>query len=246
MATRIDSPAAARTGRGFMADQGFFVRYAVVLAIFILFGFAQFAMRGFSSFSTAPFLVHVHGALMIGWLTVFIAQNLLVHRGELGVHRALGWASVGLLAAITATGLMVGYNAVALERVPPFFGTAYFLALTWIGTLAFAGTVAWGLALRKQVQWHRRAMLGSMFFLLEPALGRLLPMPLLGGWGEWATFACQLLFVGVLARHDRTVLAAVHPATKIIALLLFVSHVLLETLSRVPQFVAFAESVAAG
>lgn len=247
MATNVEAGLVMRTPqRGFMADQGFFVRYALVLAALILFGFAQFAMRGFSSFTTAPPIVHLHGGLMVGWLGIFITQNLLVHRGELGIHRKLGWISAGIAALILGTGVMVGYNAVAMHRVPPFFSNSYFLALTSVSSLLFAAMVGWAITLRRQVQWHRRVMLGAIFGLLEPALGRLLPMPLMGIWGEWVILAVQLVFVWVLARHDRKMLGNIHPATKAIAGILVASHVLIEVLARVPAFAAFAEAVAGG
>src|SRR5688572_16270209 len=99
MATQIETAGESvrPAQRGYLADQGFFVRYAVVLAAFIIFGFAQFAARGMSSFSTAPIMVHLHGGLMIAWLGIFIAQNLFVHKGELGLHRKLGWFSAVLV-----------------------------------------------------------------------------------------------------------------------------------------------------
>lgn len=247
MATIVEADLVMRRPqRGFMADQGFFVRYAVVLAVFIIFGFVQFGLRGFADVRTAPLLVHVHGGLMLGWLGIFVAQNLLVHRGELAIHRKLGWASVGIVVLILGTGIAVGYNAVATQRLPPFFSNAYFLALTAIGSIVFASMVAWAITLRRQVQWHRRLMLGAMFILLEPALGRLLPMPLMGNWGEWAILVVQLIFAGVLARHDRKMLGAIHPATKAVAGILVASHVVIEVLARVPAFVAFAEAVAGG
>lgn len=247
MATSIEfGTPATSPGRGYMADQGFFLRFAIVLALFILFGFAQFAMRGYSSFSTAPLTVHLHGALMIAWLGIFVAQNMLVHRGELAVHRKLGWLSVGLVPIVALTGVLVGYNAVALHRVPPFFSNPYFMTLSTVGPLAFAAVVVWAVAKRRQVQWHRRLMLGGMFLLLEPALGRLLPMPLMGAWGETVVLFVQLLFVAVLARHDRRILGSVHPATLAIAGILAVTHLLLEVISRTPAVVAFAEAVAAG
>jgi len=247
MATTVEGAAPERRAqRGFMADQGFFVRYAVIIAIFIVFGFAQFAMRGFSNFPGAPLIVHVHGVLMVGWLGIFVAQNLLVHRGELALHRKLGWISAGIVVLIAITGIMVGFNAVATQRVPPFFSNPFFLALTAVGSLTFAAMVVWAITLRRQVQWHRRVMLGAMFTLLEPALGRLLPMPLLGSWGEWVALAFQLVFVAVLARHDRKVLGEIHPATKAIAAILIGSHVLFETLARLPAFAAYAQAVAGG
>jgi uncharacterized membrane protein YozB (DUF420 family) len=233
-------------GRGYLADQGFFLRYAIVIALFIIFGFAQFAMRGISDFRSAPLTVHLHGGLMIAWLGIFVAQNMLVHRGELAVHRTLGWTSAALLPFVALTGALVGYNAVALDRVPPFFSDAYFLALTSVGSLTFAAMVVWAIAKRRQVQWHRRLMLGAMFLLLEPALGRLLPMPLLGAWGETMSLIVQLLFVAVLARHDKKVLGSVHPATIATAVVLIASHAMFELLAVLPPVVSFAEAVAGG
>ena len=247
MATTIEGAKAERgPGRGFMADQGFFVRYAIAIALFIVFGFVQFAMRGFSDFPSAPRIVHVHGVLMVSWLAIFVTQNLLIHRGELALHRKLGWISAGLVVIIAITGLMVGSDAVATHRLPPFFTNPYFLALTGVGSLLFAGMVGWAITLRRQTQWHRRVMLGAMFILLEPALGRLLPMPFMGMWGEWTILAIQLVCVGILARHDRKVLGEVHPATTSIAAILIAEHALIETLAVVPPFVAYAQAVAGG
>lgn len=247
MATNADGVGTPRAaGRGYMADQGFFVRYAVFLALFILFGFAQFAARGYSSFTTAPPIVHLHGGLMVGWLAIFVTQNLLVHKGELGIHRKLGWFSTVMVVVIAVTGIQVGYNSVAEGRQPPFFPPAYFLLLTSIGSLAFAGMVGWAVAMRRKVQWHRRLMLGGMFILLEPALGRILPMPLFGAWGETVVLAFQMIFVWVLARHDRKVLGEIHPATYATAAVLVGSHALIEVLAVLPPVTAFAAAVAAG
>ena len=248
MATNLGEVGApARVGgRGYLADQGFFVRYAIFLALFILFGFAQFAARGYATFSTAPAIVHFHGGLMVAWLGIFITQNLLVHKGELAIHRKLGWFSAVMVVVIAVSGIQVGYHAVAEGRLPPFFAPAYFLALTSIGSLVFAGMVAWAVAMRRKVQWHRRLMLGAMFILLEPALGRLLPMPLLGAWGETVVLAFQLIFVWVLARHDRKILGQIHPATIATAVVLVVMHALIELLAMLPPLATFAAKVAAG
>lgn len=246
MATKAKGGPRAAPTTGFMADQDFFVRYAVFLASFITFGFVQFALRGLSHFGTAPPIVHLHGGLMVTWLGIFIAQNMLVHKGELAVHRKLGWASAGLVVLVTATMVMTGHNSIVTGRQPPFFSPPYFLVLTIVGALTFAGMVGWAVTLRRQVQWHRRIMLGAMFVLLEPALGRLLPMPFIMPWGEWVTLAVQLLFVLVLARHDRKVLGSIHPATIAVAAILTLSHVVLEVVARLGPVVKFANGIAAG
>jgi hypothetical protein len=55
-------------------------------------------------------------------------------------------------------------------------------------------------------------MLGATVIVMEPGIGRILPMPLLGGFAPWAELSVQLGVLAILARHDRKVLGRVHPA----------------------------------
>jgi hypothetical protein len=227
-----------------MADQRFFTRYTIVLAAFILFGFLQFSMRGFVDVRRAPLLTHFHGVLMVGWLAVAVTQNLLVERGQLGFHRKLGWVAALMVAGIAIVGVSVGLSALAGERHPPFFSKSYFLALTMIEPVVFAAVVAWGVFLRRRTEWHRRAMLGALVVILEPALGRILPMPLMNGWGEWTIVALQILALLILARHDRKVLHQVHPATLSLLAIVVVTHLAVRLLSEAAPFIAFADGLA--
>jgi uncharacterized membrane protein YozB (DUF420 family) len=235
---------ASSTARGFAADQDYFTRFSIVLALFIAFGFAQFAMRGFVDVRRVPLLTHLHAVLMAAWLGVAVAQNMLAHRGELRTHRKLGWLAAALVAGIAVLGPTVGISAVAGERVPPFFSNPYFLALTIVEPVVFAGLVAWGVALRCDTQWHRRAMLGATVVILEPALGRLLPMPLMGGWGEWTILVVQLLVLTVLAKHDRKMLGRVHPVTLSLMAIVTSMHLAIIALSNVAPFAEFAGALA--
>jgi hypothetical protein len=99
-------------------------------------------------------------------------------------------------------------------------------------------------SLRRKTEWHRRIMFAATFILLEPALGRLLPMPLLGGYGEWIALLVQLGFVAVLARHDRKILGSVHPATVCAAAILVLVHSAVPLVGMLPPVVAFANGVA--
>jgi hypothetical protein len=181
---------------------------------------------------------------MLAWLALAVAQNILVGRQQLPLHRQLGWLAAALVAGIAFLGVSIGFDAVAGNRVPPFFSKPYFLALTIVEPLAFAALVAWGVSLRRKTQWHRRAMLGATVVILEPALGRLLPMPLMGGWGEWTILALQLLVLLILARHDRKILGSVHPATLSVMAIVVSVHSVVFGLSSFPPFAAFAETVA--
>ena len=228
------------------ADAAFFARLNLGLALFIAFGFAQFEARGLAPFAAFPWVVHAHAAAMVAWLGLLVIQPRLVVRDAMALHRALGWAGAALVVAIVAFGSMTGFAAVTRGFVPPFFTPAYFLALVHVGVLGFAAMVFWAIALRKRTDWHRRLIVGSTVVILEPALGRLLPMPLLGAWGEWLAMALQLAALGLLVRHDRRSLGRVHPATLASGAAVVGVHVGIEALAAFPPFAAYAASIAAG
>jgi hypothetical protein len=232
--------------RIYREEQRFFVRFALTIAGVILFGFAQWAARGMVNVGTVPLWVHLHGGLMVSWLGLFATQALLAQAGSRELHRRLGLASLGVLAAIVLTGFYTAMSAVELHRVPPFFTDAYFLALSTVGTMMFAALVLGGIAKRRQGDWHRRLMLGSGILLLEPALGRLLPMPLLGPWGPFIEMCLQLCFVLFLARHDMHRRGMVHPATLVTGFAVIATLFIVTMLSIWPPFVGFASSVAGG
>lgn len=236
---------AARAVAPYRQDQRFFIRYAAALAAIIVFAFAQAAVRGFADPIAAPWWVHLHAALMLGWLGLLIAQNVLARNGSLALHRQLGWLGAGLVAAIVALGVFTGQKALELNRIPPFFTPAYFLGLTHLGVLIFGATVVWAIALRKQTQWHRRLMMGATILLLEPAFGRILPMPLLMPYGEWAVMVLQLAFAGIIMGHDKRTLGRVHPASIATALLVTGSHTAFELFAHIPAAQAFATAIAA-
>ena len=225
---------------------GFFFRMTLGLVLFILFGFMQFAARGMVDYGRAPLIFHVHGAVMTSWLGLLVLQAGLAGRGSLALHRRLGWASTGLLLAIVAIGSATSIHAVANGMVPPFFTPAYFLALVHVGLVGFVALVGAAIALRKESDWHRRLILGSTILIMEPALGRLLPMPLLGGWAEWTAMLFQLIPVAILAAHDRKTLGLFHPATKVVAGAVIGTHVLFELLAVSTPLQQIAQALAAG
>ena len=237
---------AGATGRGFMADQRFFTIYAIGLSLFIVAAFGAFALSGLGHPGPAPLIVHVHATLMLAWLGMYILQNSLISAGQVALHRKTGWLSLGVALLAIGTGAFTGYHAVDAGRVPPFFSDSFFLALTVLGSIVFATVVGLAIAKRKQVEWHRRLMIGSGVLVTEPAFGRLVPLPLTGqSVGELSILGLQLLAVGIIARHDRKRLGRVHPATLVIALALVVHHLGLELLHRVPAWAALAQSIAA-
>lgn len=228
----------------YLNDKGFFVRFGVAMVAVIFVGFFQWEARGMADVRNVPFWVHLHGGFMVAWLALFVTQIVLAHRDAMDLHRRLGWLSMAVIAGVFVTGIYTGYRAVELHRYPPFFEPAYFLALTIVEPAMFALLVAAGVALRRRTDWHRRLMMGATIVILEPAFGRLLPMPLLGGWGEWLIMAIQLCFVGAMASHDLKWRGEVHPATLALVAAVIATHCLMALLAVFPPFVAFAGAVA--
>jgi hypothetical protein len=244
MATTADF-LAAPAARVRDADAAFFAKMMLGLALFIAFGFAQFEARGLAPFGLFPWVVHAHAAAMVAWLALLVAQPRLVANGSLALHRRVGWLATALLAAIVVFGSMTGVAAVRLGFVPPFFTPAYFLALVHVGVLSLAAMVAWAIAMRRSTDWHRRLIVGSTILIMEPALGRLLPMPLIVPWGEWLALAVQLGALGFLVAHDRRTLGRIHPATLVSGVVVIAVHLLIEGLALFPPLQGLAASIAA-
>lgn len=219
-------------------------RMAIGFAALILFSFGQFALRGFVDFRQVPWVVHVHAVAMVAWLAVLVTQSTLAERGALTTHRRLGWAALCLAVAIPPLAIATCVAMLRAHAVPPFFTPAFFLSLVAVESIFFTALVITAITLRRRTDWHRRLMIGSTLILLEPALGRLLPMPLMGGWGEWVAMVIQLLAVGLVARHDLVTRGAVHAATWVVGVAVVLTHVLDTLLGMTPQMMALARTMA--
>lgn len=218
---------------------------AIGLALFIVFGFAQFALRGMVDVPKVPWWVHAHGVAMLAWLGLLIVQPRLIARGDHAKHRLLGWAGAGLAATIVVLACFVGAASVAMGRQPPFFSPPYFLALVWIEAIVFGTLVALAIQRRRATDWHRRLMIGATIIILEPALGRLLPMPLMVGWSDLPIAALQLGVVGLIAMHDRKTIGSIHPATKWVAVAIVATRVAVPLIAMAPPLIAAAAQLAA-
>jgi len=195
------------------SERRFFARLTLGIALLILFGFGQFAARGIIDYRTAPLWFHAHGAVMTGWLALSVIQSTLAARGDIALHRQLGWLSLGFVIAIPVLGTTALVTALRGGLVPPFYTPAFFLLLNAVEFSAFLALVALAILRRRETSWHARALLCANVVLMDPALGRLLPMPLLGAEGLWLALIVQAIPLGLIARHDARTLGRLHPAT---------------------------------
>ena len=81
-------------------DEAFYQKMTIGLSAFILFGFLQFAARGFVDYRAVPLIFHVHGGVMVAWLALLTTQATLAARDNLAIHRQLGWVGAVLATLI--------------------------------------------------------------------------------------------------------------------------------------------------
>lgn len=226
------------------ARLSFWAKMTIGISAFIVFGFAQFGLRGMVDYVHAPLVMHLHGMAMLAWLSLLVTQALLAGGGGLALHRRLGWTSAMLVPVIVVLASVTCFTVIRAGLFPPFFTAPHFLALVHVEVAVFAALVALAVARRQQSDWHRRLMTGSAVILMEPALGRVLPMPLIMPWGSWLTLAIQLGVVALVMRHDRRELGRVHPATIIVFSAVIFVHLMVETLATTPWWIAYTARVA--
>jgi hypothetical protein len=192
-------------------ERAFFFYMALAILATILAGFGFFFAIGASSFG-APWWVHLHAVSMATWVLLFVAQNALVFRGQVAVHRQLGVFGVVWSVWIVALGFVFTAMDVHTHRVPPFFTPNFFLVMDWLNIVAFAGLVWAGVRLRERSDWHKRLMLGAMINLAAPAWGRLILPIVLDQRGVWLIALALLGYFGVAMLYDRRTRGSVHPA----------------------------------
>lgn len=197
-----------------LGDETFFVRAAIVMAVTIVAGFSFQHAMGRSTFMSPP-LVHAHAIVFMGWVFIYLTQNLLIGSGRVDIHRKLGWIAVGWIFPMVLLGCLVTLAMLRRGQVPFFFRPLQFLVFDPMTLFFFAGLTIAAVAMRRQTDWHRRLHFCGMALLTMPAFGRLLPMPLLQPWAWEAAFAASMLFpiAGVIADLRRR--GSVHPGWKV-------------------------------
>jgi hypothetical protein len=119
-----------------------------------------------------PWFMHVHAVVMGLWLSLLLAQSLLVARGRAALHRRLGAVSFALVPVIVVfMCLMTLGGLIGIASMPPgampakdLAATKYFLTnltLAQLQTIVlFPLFIGWALAVRKTDSgMHRRLMI---------------------------------------------------------------------------------------
>lgn len=206
--------AGSRSGIG--SERRFFTAMALVVLVSTFIGFApSYYLRGIVPLPhpmepLVP-MVHLHGLVFSAWVILFATQTGLVAAGRVDLHRRLGVVGMGLIAIMIPLGIYVGLAGVFRPLTsPPGVDPLSWAALPLLGTVVYGGLAVAALLNRRTPQTHKRLMLLAMVEMMQPSLGRV--VPLLGVTGVIQLMA-PLPFLVPLIVWDLRTRGTLHPAT---------------------------------
>src|SRR3954447_4269914 len=132
MATLAQQPVVPASG-----DERFFLRGAIVMTVTIIAGFSLQYLMGRSTFAS-PIRVHAHAFFFMGWVAIYLMQNVFVATDRMAFHRRLGWIAAGWMAPMVFLVFYVTVEMVRLAYVPFFFRPQQFLIFDPVTLLGFA------------------------------------------------------------------------------------------------------------
>lgn len=199
----------------------FFSGIAGALLFVVFAGFARtFFLRPLFEPPPISALAVVHGVALTGWFVWFAVQSVLVSRRSVALHRRLGWFGVGLGLATIVTTWVVQSGSIArifAAGQPSPLPLPLMSAVFWgnyASLLSFVLFLGLGVAARKRLEVHRRAMYLASVSLIGPAVARVGLWPMLAGRVDprFAVGAAVLLIVA-LAAYDVVTTRRLHWVT---------------------------------
>ncbi len=179
--------------------------FFVLVLIGIQWGFYKSYTSQFPHFKDATTIIHIHGALLMTWMLLLIAQPLLIHTGKAHLHRRIGKVSFVLGPLIIASLFLIGRGGYLRGHgVAPEHDMLSFIVLDMRGFLFFA--IFWSMAMiyRKKPDTHMRYMIATGILAIGPGMGRGLIHSF--GLSIWdaitVTDVLELLIVVVLLGFD--------------------------------------------
>jgi hypothetical protein len=176
------------------SERRFFAWLAGLIVVLVFVGFARtyyfhsiFGMPALSRF------LHLHGAVMTGWIVLFAVQTFLIASNHTHTHRILGafgagYAVLVVIMGCTATVLSARHAVLAHSEFVSSILTVLALELTQM--ILFAFLVAIGIWFRNRPGYHKRLMLLATFCMLPNPIVRLF---------VWAGFGTNIVILSFWA-----------------------------------------------
>jgi hypothetical protein len=130
-------------------------------------------LRGAAS---RPWVLHLHGAIFLGWMVLLLTQVVLVAIGRTAAHRKLGAFGIAYGFLVLIMGLVVSFAAPLLHVTAGEWDrdrAAGFLIIPLGDMALFGGFFGAAILYRRKPEIHKRLILLATVALLFAAIGRL-------------------------------------------------------------------------
>jgi hypothetical protein len=229
--------------RAVAPDRLFYTGMALACAAIVAIGFAPtFYARG-ADLPPLPAVLVVHGLTFTAWIALFIAQTALVAADRRAWHRALGAFGAALAVLVVVTGAAASLDSLRRGAAPiPGMDPRPFFAIPVHDVVAFAVLVTAALALRKDLQMHKRLMVVTTISLLAAAIARF-PIAAMMKFGPPLFYGLQDLLIVACMLYDRVFHGRVHRAYWWGLGFMLLSQVLFLAIAGTPAWLAFADAL---
>lgn len=147
--------------------------FILLIIIGVQWGFYYSYTSQFPTFENATPVIHIHGALLMSWLSLLVLQPMLIYFKRIKLHRTIGKVSFVLGPLIITSLFLVGRGGYwrGLGNVPEIFNLGV-MALDIRGLISFAIFWALAMAFRKTPSAHMRYMIATGILAIGPGMGR--------------------------------------------------------------------------
>ena len=187
---------------------------------FVLVGFGSNAVVNPDTLLPMTVVIVLHGLVMVGWFSLFVAQAGLIRSRNRRLHMRLGHASTVLAIAVVITGVLVTLSGFQRSQD----GTIAMVNVTALATFSILYVLAY--AKRRNPETHKRLMLLGGIRMLAPAAVRVC---LALGLNAVLTPIIVLLFAASLGAFDIARSRRIHPATALGTVVIMISVALVPT-----------------
>src|SRR5271154_4165917 len=158
-------------------DRPLYLGASLVFFALVFWTFARtFYLKPFFGTPPLSLLLHIHGAVMTGWVVLLVVQTSLIAAHRVRWHRRLGVFGAVWAALLVIVGSFTTLHAAAREvRGHTDFaaGQVVITSLDLLQMLFFAGFVSVAIWQRHRPDYHKRLMLLTIACMLPDALARL-------------------------------------------------------------------------
>lgn len=193
-------------------ERGFYLGATFVFLALVAWVFARtYYLKAWFGTPALPVLLHVHGAVMSGWVVLLAAQSGLVATRRVQWHRRLGVFGAGWAALVVVMGSVTTVHAAARAVAagkPQAPVLVMIMGLEVLQMLFFGTFVALAIVWRRRPDIHKRLMLMTIACMLPSVLSRL-PVSFMSN--SVILLGCDAFVVGCIA-IDAVRNRRIHPA----------------------------------